>query len=118
MILHMILKSFNKIQTVFNYSSSPLESPDSLNVFDLLDTPDSLDNDYADGNNSILSFGGLVAIGVAFFLRSFSFTDLSCQFSVLRYFLVALLRISSFSYSFQAFLFPAIKHNLLWFYGS
>ena len=100
----MILKSFNKIAIVFNYSSSLLESPHSLDTLDLLDTPNSHGNvDEEDGNNSILLTDGSAVIGVVFFLRFFSFPDLSCWFFILKYFLVELLRISSFSCLFRQF---------------
>ena len=114
----MILKSFNKIAIVFNYSSSLLESlPHSLDTLDLLDTPNSHCNvDEEDGNNSILLTDGSAVVSVVFFLRSFSFPGLSCWFFILKYFLVALLRISSFSCLFKQFYPQQLKYHFPWFY--
>ena len=86
------MKVIIQITTVSNNSSSLLESPDSL------DTPDSHDNDCEvhDGS-SILSLMDRLQL----MLRSFpGFFHL---FFILRYFLVALLRIYSFSCLFFAF---------------
>ena len=96
----MIWKSFNKI-TFSNYSSSLLESPDSL------DTPDSHDDDDKEHDgSSILSLMDQLQL----MLRSFPGLSLSQVFSfIMRYFLTELLRIYSFSCSFLVFLFPAIK---------
>ena len=55
-----------------------MESSDSL---DALDTPDSHDNgDDEEDNTSIVLTDRSAAIGVAFFLRFFSFPGLSRQF--------------------------------------
>ena len=114
----MILKSFNKIAIVFNYSSSLLESPHSLDTLDLLDTPNSHGNvDEEDGSNSILLTDGSAVIGVVFFLRSFSFPGLSRWFFILKYFLVELLKISSFSCLFKQFYPQQLIYNFPWFYG-
>lgn len=109
-LLYMIWKSFNKITTFFNYSSPLLESSDSLDTLDLLDAPGFTWRwSWRRWQQLNLINWWISCIWRCILFQVFLFPRSFVLVFVLRYFLVGLIRISSFSCLFQAFLFSEIK---------